>query len=243
MEFYVAAYRSATACRPLTRCGIHRYPDRATVAVLRVPLLEAKPTDDASTDTADSARLKMQWSKFFVAAEAPTARPVRQSDASLSNRFRTPRRRCPSTPIRRPFGTLRAMRLPSEPPCSTDRRARLGRADTITASSTCSHVGDVVEVLRVRRRDQDLKTLSEDPDGTARLLLTYILRGKNESARAQGGRRRRSWGGARRPDAQRDPRTLSERPVEADATRGAGRRTVHDGRPLSVQGFGPMKNA
>jgi len=87
VEFSVAAYRFGhSIARP-------RYTVRdmnttvGTVPVSSVPLFEAKPTDNNLNGSRPlPARLKLQWSKFFnFPGAGPTARPVRQFDASLSD--------------------------------------------------------------------------------------------------------------------------------------------------------------
>ena len=93
----------------------------ATVPVSSVPLFEAKPTENnLNGHRALPPRLRIQWSKFFnVDNTKPTARPVRQFDASLAG----PLQRLPGTalPDTNPLGLLsqrnlrrgRKMGLPS----------------------------------------------------------------------------------------------------------------------------------
>jgi hypothetical protein len=85
VEFSVAAYRfghSITRPRYTVRDMV---TTNGTVGVSSVPLFEAKPTDNNLNGSRPvPARLKIQWGKFFNAdPNSPTARPVRQFDASL----------------------------------------------------------------------------------------------------------------------------------------------------------------
>ena len=131
----------------------------------------------------------MQWSKFFNAAgKPPTARPVRQFDANLSDAlFRLPSTALPdSNPMSRLAvrNLLRGkkMRLPSG-----QQIARLMGVTPLTDEELYTDhrievrvpiVGNVVEVLReFDVENQDLKTLFEDPgwDGEAPLWF-YILK-------------------------------------------------------------------
>ena len=123
VEFSVAAYRFGhSIARP--RYTVRDFIDTrtgATVAVSSVPLFEAAPTDNnLNGHRPIPPRLKMQWSKFFNAAgKPPTARPVRQFDANLSDAlFRLPATALPdSNPMSRLSvrNLLRGkkMRLPS----------------------------------------------------------------------------------------------------------------------------------
>ena len=107
VECSVAAYRFGhSIARP--RYTVRDFIDTrtgATVAVSSVPLFEAAPTDNNLNGTRPiPPRLKMQWSKFFNAAgKPPTARPVRQFDANLSDAlFRLPSTALPdSNPMSR----------------------------------------------------------------------------------------------------------------------------------------------
>ncbi len=87
VEFSVAAYRFGhSITRP--RYTVRDFIDTrtgATVAVSSVPLFEAQAGDNNLNGSREvPARLKIQWSKFFnQAGKPPTARPVRQFDASL----------------------------------------------------------------------------------------------------------------------------------------------------------------
>ena len=192
VEFSVAAYRFGhSIARP--RYTVRDFLDTrtgATVAVSSVPLFEAEPTDNNLNGHRPlPPRLKMQWSKFFNAAgKPPTARPVRQFDASLSD----PLFRLPATalPDSNPMSRLsvrnllrgRKMRLPSG-----QQIARLMDVTPLTAAELwTSHridvrvpiVGNVVEVLReFDVEHQDLRTLFEDPgwNGEAPLWF-YILK-------------------------------------------------------------------
>ncbi len=192
VEFSVAAYRFGhSIARP--RYTVRDFTDTrsgATVAVSSVPLFEAEPTDNnLNGHRPIPPRLKMQWSKFFNAAgKPPTARPVRQFDASLSDAlFRLPATALPDS---NPMSRLsvrnllrgRKMRLPSG-----QQIARLMDVTPLTpAELWTSHridvrvpiVGNVVEVLReFDVEHQDLRTLFEDPgwNGEAPLWF-YILK-------------------------------------------------------------------
>ena len=98
VEFAVAAYRFGhSMTRPRYTVQDYVYVDAAgnelTRAVSSVPLFEATPTDNnLNGSRALPPRLKIQWSKFFNEPnKAPTARPVRQFDASLGGPlFRMP---------------------------------------------------------------------------------------------------------------------------------------------------------
>jgi Animal haem peroxidase len=88
VEFAVAAYRFGhSITRPRYTVQDYVTNANATVAVSSVPLFEAQPTDNNLNGSRPlPARLKIQWSKFFNAdLNNPTARPVRQFDASLAN--------------------------------------------------------------------------------------------------------------------------------------------------------------
>jgi Animal haem peroxidase len=88
VEFAVAAYRFGhSITRPRYTVQDYVTSANATVAVSSVPLFEAQPTDNNLNGSRPlPARLKIQWSKFFNAdLNNPTARPVRQFDASLAN--------------------------------------------------------------------------------------------------------------------------------------------------------------
>jgi hypothetical protein len=88
VEFSVAAYRFGhSITRPRYTVRDFITSTGATVAVSSVPLFEPEPTDNNLNGSRPvPARLKMQWSKFFnQAGKSPTARPVRQFDASLSD--------------------------------------------------------------------------------------------------------------------------------------------------------------
>ena len=86
VEFSVAAYRFGhSITRP--RYTVQDYVTNAgaTVAVSSVPLFEAGATDNNLNGHRPlPPRMKIQWSKFFNAAGSPpTARPVRQFDATM----------------------------------------------------------------------------------------------------------------------------------------------------------------
>jgi hypothetical protein len=94
VEFAVAAYRfghSITRPRYTVRDMVTASVDPETgknisVAVSSVPLFEAQATDNnLNGSRLLPPRLRIQWSKFFNADPSnPTARPVRQFDASLA---------------------------------------------------------------------------------------------------------------------------------------------------------------
>ena len=192
VEFSVAAYRFGhSIARP--RYTVRDFIDTrtgTTVAVSSVPLFEAEPTDNnLNGHRPIPPRLKMQWSKFFNAAgKPPTARPVRQFDANLSDAlFRLPATALPdSNPMSRLAvrNLLRGkkMRLPSG-----QQIAQLMDVTPLTDEELYTDhrievrvpiVGNVVEVLReFDVENQDLKTLFEDPgwDGEAPLWF-YILK-------------------------------------------------------------------
>ena len=255
VEFSVAAYRFGhSIARP--RYTVRDFIDTrtgATVAVSSVPLFEAEPTDNnLNGHRPIPPRLKMQWSKFFNAAgKPPTARPVRQFDANLSDAlFRLPATALPdSNPMSRLAvrNLLRGkkMRLPSG-----QQIARLMDVTPLTDEELYTDhrievrvpiVGNVVEVLReFDVENQDLKTLFEDPgwDGEAPLWF-YILK---EAEIVGRGRQMGPVGGRIVAEVlvalmQRDANSYltSERGVEAHATRSAGPRPVHDGRPSEIR--------
>jgi hypothetical protein len=87
VEFAVAAYRFGhSITRPRYTVQDYVTSSGATVEVKGVPLFEPDPTDNNLNGSRPlPARLKIQWSKFFnQAGKPPTARPVRQFDASLA---------------------------------------------------------------------------------------------------------------------------------------------------------------
>ena len=255
VEFSVAAYRFGhSIARP--RYTVRDFIDTrtgATVAGQSVPLFEAEPTDNnLNGHRPIPPRLKMQWSKFFNAAgKPPTARPVRQFDANLSDAlFRLPATALPdSNPMSRLAvrNLLRGkkMRLPSG-----QQIARLMDVTPLTHEELYTDhrievrvpiVGNVVEVLReFDVENQDLKTLFEDPgwDGEAPLWF-YILK---EAEIVGRGRQMGPVGGRIVAEVlvalmQRDANSYltSERPVEAHAPHSAGPRAVHHGRPVEVR--------
>jgi hypothetical protein len=98
VEFSVAAYRFGhSITRP--RYTVQDFIDKNgnVVEVKGVPLFEATPSDNNLNGSRPVLpRLKLQWSKFFNApGKPPTARPVRQFDASLA----TPLFQLPSTAL------------------------------------------------------------------------------------------------------------------------------------------------
>jgi hypothetical protein len=126
VEFAVAAYRFGhSITRP--RYTVRDVYDTAGTTVLGsvagVPLFQDAPSDNnlnGHRNLLPVPRLKIQWSKFFNADPAnPTARPVRQFDASLADPlFHMPANALPDTNT---LGTLsqrnlqrgRKMNLPS----------------------------------------------------------------------------------------------------------------------------------
>jgi hypothetical protein len=87
VEFAVAAYRFGhSITRPRYTVQDYVTSTGATVEVKGVPLFEAVASDNnLNGSRLLPARLKIQWSKFFnQAGQLPTARPVRQFDASLA---------------------------------------------------------------------------------------------------------------------------------------------------------------
>jgi hypothetical protein len=87
VEFAVAAYRFGhSITRPRYTVQDYLTSTDATVEVKGVPLFEATASDNNLNGSRPvPARLKLQWSKFFnQAGKSPTARPVRQFDASLA---------------------------------------------------------------------------------------------------------------------------------------------------------------
>ena len=125
VEFAVAAYRfghSITRPRYTVR-DVFDSADTLLGSVSGVPLFQDAPSDNnlnGHRDLLPLPRLKIQWSKFFNAnPAAPTARPVRQFDASLADPlFKMPLTALPDTNT---LGTLsgrnlrrgRKMNLPS----------------------------------------------------------------------------------------------------------------------------------
>ena len=90
VEFAVAAYRfghSMTRPRYTVRDVFDSTGNTVLGSVSGVPLFQDTPTDNNLNGHRELLpRLKIQWSKFFnVAGQTPTARPVRQFDASLAN--------------------------------------------------------------------------------------------------------------------------------------------------------------
>jgi hypothetical protein len=87
VEFAVAAYRFGhSITRPRYTVQDYVTSTGNTVEVKGVPLFEANPSENNLNGSRPlPARLKIQWSKFFnQAGKPPTARPVRQFDASLA---------------------------------------------------------------------------------------------------------------------------------------------------------------
>jgi hypothetical protein len=188
VEFAVAAYRfghSMTRPRYTVR---DVFPPTGTTklgSVSGVPLFDAAPplTDPETLD--DNRlnghrellpRLKIQWSKFFnVDPKAPTARPVRQFDASLAHPlFQLPANALPDSNTlgllsQRNLRRGRKMGLPSGQQLAklmgvtplTPTQLYTDRSIKVTipiASSNIVETKGVEEVV-----NQDLKNLFEDP--------------------------------------------------------------------------------
>jgi hypothetical protein len=104
VEFAVAAYRfghSITRPRYTVRDAFDS-TDKLLGTVSGVPLFADGPSDNilnGHRDLLPLPRLKLQWSKFFnEPGKAPTARPVRQFDASLADPlFKMPATALPET--------------------------------------------------------------------------------------------------------------------------------------------------
>ena len=211
VEFSVAAYRFGhSIARP--RYTVRDFIDTrtgATVAVSSVPLFEAEPTDNnLNGHRPIPPRLKMQWSKFFnTAGKPPTARPVRQFDANLSDAlFRLPATALPdSNPMSRLAvrNLLRGkkMRLPSgqqiAQPDGRDPTHARGAVHGSPHRGACSHCRQRGGgAARVRRREPG----SEDP-----------LRGSGMGRRGSAVVLHPEGGGDRRPRAPDGPRRRTHR--------------------------------
>jgi Animal haem peroxidase/TAT (twin-arginine translocation) pathway signal sequence len=210
VEFAVAAYRFGhSITRP--RYTVQDVFDSAGTklgSVSAVPLFEEQPTDNNLNGHRKlPARLKIQWSKFFNAdSTKPTARPVRQFDASLA----APLANMPTTalPDANTLGKLaqrnlqrgRKMGLPSG-----QQVARLMGVTPLTSSQLWTDrsikvripiaSSNVVEPLSVEEvENQSLKTLFADPGWRDEApLWFYILKeaeivGKGQELGPVGGR-------------------------------------------------------
>ena len=212
VEFSVAAYRFGhSIARP--RYTVREFIDTrtgATVEVKSVPLFEDEPTDNnLNGHRPIPPRLKMQWSKFFNAAgKPPTARPVRQFDANLSDAlFRLP---ATALPDNNPMSRLavrnllrgKKMRLPSGQQIARlmdvtplTRRGAVHGSPHRGACSHCRQPGG--GAARVRRREQG----SEDAlrrSGMGRRGSAVVLHpegGGDRRPRAPAGARRRAHRG------------------------------------------------
>src|SRR5829696_5416369 len=211
VEFAVAAYRfghSITRPRYTVR-DVYDPSDPPVLlgSVSGVPLFQDTATDNNLNGHRELLpRLKIQWSKFFnVAGQKPTARPVRQFDASLADPlFKMPLTALPDTNSlgllsQRNLRRGRKMGLPSG-----QQVARLMGVTPLTATQLWTNhrievkipiVGNVVQVLNEYDvENQDLKTLFADPEwrGEAPLWF-YILKeaeivGKGRTLGPVGGR-------------------------------------------------------
>jgi hypothetical protein len=209
VEFAVAAYRFGhSITRP--RYTVRDVFDSAGTllgSVSGVPLFQDTSTDNNLNGHRELLpRLKIQWSKFFnMAGQKPTARPVRQFDASLANPlFKMPTTALPDTNTlgllsQRNLRRGRKMGLPSG-----QQVAQLMGVTPLTPTQLWTNhrieveipiVGNVVKVLKEYDvENQDLKDLFADPEwrGEAPLWF-YILKeaeivGKGREMGPVGGR-------------------------------------------------------
>jgi len=203
VEFAVAAYRfghSMTRPRYTVR---DVFPPTGTTklgSVSGVPLFDAAPSD-ITTENPDNnrlnghrelpPRLKIQWSKFFNADfTKPTARPVRQFDASLANPlFKLPENALPDT---NPLGLLsqrnlrrgRKMGLPSGEKVArlmgvtplTATQLRTDRSIKVKIPIASSNVVELVPPAE-EVENQSLKSLFSDEEWPGETpLWFYILK-------------------------------------------------------------------
>lgn len=209
VEFAVAAYRFGhTITRPrYTVRDVFDKDGKLLGGVSGVPLFEDAPKDNNLNGHRElPPRLKIQWSKFFNADPTkPTARPVRQFDASLANPlFRLPSTALPdSNPLdllsQRNLRRGKKMGLPAG-----QQVARLMGVTPLTPTQLWTNhrieveipiVGNVVKVLREYDvENSSLKDLFADPEwrGEAPLWF-YVLKeaeivGKGREMGPVGGR-------------------------------------------------------
>jgi hypothetical protein len=209
VEFAVAAYRFGhSITRPrYTVQDVFDKDNNFLGAVSSVPLFQDEPSDNnLNGHRRLPPRLKIQWSKFFNAGTTPTARPVRQFDASLAG----PLFKMPATALPETINTLgllsqrnlrrgRKMGLPSG-----QQVARLMGVTPLTPTQlwtnhkiqvTIPIVGNVVSIVREWDEESaSLKELFADPEwrGEAPLWF-YILKeaeivGKGRTLGPVGGR-------------------------------------------------------
>jgi hypothetical protein len=188
----VAAYRFGhSITRPrYTVQDVFDKDDKFLGAVSSVPLFQDSPTDNNLNGHRPlPPRLKIQWSKFFNAGTTPTARPVRQFDASLAG----PLFKMPATALPETINTLgllsqrnlrrgRKMGLPSG-----QQVARLMGVTPLTPTQlwtnhriqvTIPIVNNVVSIVREWDEESpSLKEIFADPEwrGEAPLWF-YILK-------------------------------------------------------------------